>query len=188
MTAARRDPCRWSARAVLRPRVGAAFTQCTALMAGESTWVGIARGCCCSRCRGGVGRVRLVTSVIDPRKVRYDSSCSRRWPRCSSPRCAAPRPSVIGRSCRRSCTASCAPRTSCCSRSPAATIPSCATRSSASRSAPALGVGILVGASFSTGGPGAVWSLAVSSTSADRRSSDRRAGASSPDTSPSVTT
>jgi len=114
-----------------------ALTQCTALMAAEPTWEGLAKGLLVLGVMwwSWVGYTWL-TSVVDPEEGAVRLVIFAAMAAFSSLACASQARSTVPRSSSHSPTAPCAGRISPSSCSPAATTRICAARRSGSRSAP----------------------------------------------------
>ena len=167
------------------------LTQCTALMADEPTWEGLVKGLLVARgAVVGVGGLRVADERRRSRRRARCGSCSSpRWRRCSSSRSRSPRPSRTTGCCSPAASPWCGSRTS--SLFPIASRDDPDLRSSVTGLAisTALGVGHHRGRVVHRR-RAAGWRSGSSrscSTWAGRRSSARRAGSSSPSTSPSAT-
>ena len=128
------------------------FTQCTALMAADPSWTGLGRG---MLVLAVLWWAWVVLCVADerrstPRRARSGSRCSGPWPGCSSWGSACPRRSVTGRSPSPSPTASCGrPHRPVPARQPRR--PRASPLGVGFAVSTAVGVGLLVGASFFDG-------------------------------------
>ncbi|MGH2979378.1 MAG: low temperature requirement protein A [Solirubrobacterales bacterium] len=91
-----------------------ALTQCTALMADQPTWEGLAKGLLVLGVLwwSWVGYAWLTSVVDPPRRAPCALRSSRRWRRSSWRRCACPRPSTRSGCCSPAPTGSCAARPS----------------------------------------------------------------------------